>query len=540
MKKRTAKEIWVYGDLRNERLFGLSLKVLAKARVLSESCSGKAAMVLLGSSDLSDNEESVLLKETIALQDASRQSMAHGADFVYVLDDKKMMPPRADVYAKPLAETIQSRAPMLMLFPVTDFGKELAARAARINNAGLIAECLDIQMDNDKVVAKCPSWGGRIMADNTFSDTSGTGYATVMPHAFQEVEAKGDPGIEKAIAIGPVEVPGNIKLLSRTKEPFEEKNLEDADFVVVGGAGLGNAENFGLVRELATALGGEVGATRPPVLLHWVDEERLIGQTGKTVRPRLLISIGTSGAVQYTAGIAEADTIVAINRDQNAPMFEVADYGVVADAKTFLPLFVDKVKQATMRKLADALKDSEDAGAGESFGAKVRKLREAQDWSLESLAGATGESPEFLEKVEQGDMTPPVGFLLRLAGALKIDPATFLSREDKALIRDMRAQAFTKRTQDYSYQTLSPGAENDHLRAFMITIEPKQTHKPVAYKHEGEEFIFVMEGDLQLTVASKTHHLRPGESTHFNSDTPHKLKSISDDQTRCLVVLYTP
>ncbi len=539
-QKSAEKEIWVYGDLRNERLFGLSLKVLAKARALSESSSGKAVMVLMGSSDRPDNDASPLFKETVALQDASKRAIGHGADFVYVLDHKNLMPPRADVYAPPLAAIVQAHAPMLMLFPATDFGKELAARTARINNAGLIAECLDMKMDNDMVVAKCPSWGGQIMADNTFSDTSATGFATVMPHAFQETEAKGEPGIERVIEMDTVDVPRNITLLSCTKELVEERNLEDADCVVVGGAGLGNAESFGLVRELATALGGEVAATRPPVLLHWVDEERLIGQTGKTVRPRLLISIGTSGAVQYTAGITEADTIVAVNRDQNAPIFEVADYGIVADAKTFVPVFVDKVKQTTMRKLADALKDTGDAGEGGSFGAKVRKLREAQDWSLESLAGATGESPEFLEKVEQDEMTPPVGFLLRLAGALKIDPATFLSREDKALIRDMRAQAFTKRTQDYSYQTLSPGAENDHLRAFMITIEPKQTHKPVAYKHEGEEFIFVMEGDLQLTVASKTHHLRPGESIHFNSDTPHKLKSISDDQTRCLVVLYTP
>ena len=539
-KVTKAREIWVYGDLRDERLFGLSLRVLAKARGLAGACSGKAAMVLLGSSVPPQKETSSCFKDALRLKEASNRSVSHGADFVYILDNVHLATPRADISAKPLAEIVRRHEPLLFLFPVTDFGKELAARTARINHAGLIAECIDLEMDNDRVIAKCPSWGGQILADNTFSDASRTGFATVMPHAFQATEVQGDPGIKKALEADSVEVPDNITLLSRTKEVFEEKDLEDADFVVVGGAGLGNAENFGLVRELAIALGGEVGATRPPVLLHWVDEERLIGQTGKIVRPRLLISIGTSGAVQYTAGITESDTIVAVNRDQNAPIFEVADYGVVADAKTFLPLFVDKVKQTTMRKLADALKDSEDAGAGESFGTRVRKLREAQNWSLESLAGATGESPEFLEKVEQDEMTPPVGFLLRLAGALKIDPGTFLSREEKTLIRDMRAQAFIKRTQDYSYQTLSPGAENDHLRAFMITIEPKQTHKPVAYKHEGEEFIFVMEGDLQLTIASKIHHLKPGESIHFNSDTPHKLKSISDEQTRCLVVLYTP
>lgn len=540
MGKGTEREVWVYGDLRDERLFGLSLRVLAKARTLAETCSGKAAMVLLGSSGPPVKDSSSLFKDALGLRDASDRSVSHGADFVYVLNHAHLATPRADIFATPLAKAVKKHQPMLFLFPVTDFAKELAARTARIHHAGLIAECIDLEMDHDRVIARCPSWGGQILADNTFCDASHTGFATVMPHAFQATEARGNPGMVREIEMDRVEVPDNITLLSRTREVFEEKHLEDADFVVVGGAGLGNAENFGLVRELAVALGGEVGATRPPVLLHWVDEERLIGQTGKIVRPRLLISIGTSGAVQFTAGITESETIVAVNRDQNAPIFEVADYGVVADAKTFLPLFLDKVRQTTMRRLADALKDGESAGAGESFGAKVRKLREARDWSLESLAEAIGESPEFLVKVEQDEMTPPVGFLLRLAGALKIDPGTFLSREEKTLIREMRAQAFTKRTQDYSYQTLSPGAENDHLRAFMITIEPKQTHKPVAYKHEGEEFIFVMEGDLQLTIGSKTHHLRPGESVHFNSDTPHKLKSTSEEQTRCLVVLYTP
>jgi len=167
-------------------------------------------------------------------------------------------------------------------------------------------------------------------------------------------------------------------------------------------------------------------------------------------------------------------------------------------------------------------------------------LRESHGWSLEALAEATGQSPDFIEKVEHDEVAPSVSFLLRFASAIKVDPGTFLSREEKTMIRDARAQAFIKRTQNYSYQTLSPGAENDHLRAFMITIEPKQSHKPVAYKHEGEEFIFVMEGDLQLTLGGKVHHMRPGESIHFNSDTPHKLKSISNEQTRCLVVLYTP
>jgi quercetin dioxygenase-like cupin family protein len=121
-----------------------------------------------------------------------------------------------------------------------------------------------------------------------------------------------------------------------------------------------------------------------------------------------------------------------------------------------------------------------------------------------------------------------------------VDPGTFLSDEEKAHIQDKRAQAFTTRTKNYAYQTLTPGAENQHLRGFMITIEAKQAHKPVAYKHEGEEFIYVMEGTLELTLDNKVNNLKAGESMHYNSEIPHKLKNKGNETTRCLVMLYTP
>jgi electron transfer flavoprotein alpha subunit len=312
--------------------------------------------------------------------------------------------------------------------------------------------------------------------------------------------------------------------------------------VAVGGAGLGSAEGFGLVRELAAALGGEVGATRPAVLLHWAGEEHLIGQTGQTVRPRLLISIGTSGAVQYTAGISESELIVAVNRDPHAPIFALADLGIVADARTFLPALIEKVRQARLRRLADALRAGPaltgEGGAG--FGALMQGLRASHGFTIEALAQATGQDPDFIAQVEAGEVTPSVSFLLRLAKALGVDPSAFLTKEEKTVIKDERTRAFVTRTQNYTYQTLTPGAENQHLRGFMIVIEPKQAHKPVAYKHEGEEFVFVMEGELELTVGGKVYELQPGESQHFNSEVPHKLRSLSDEVTRCLVMLYTP
>jgi transcriptional regulator with XRE-family HTH domain len=318
------------------------------------------------------------------------------------------------------------------------------------------------------------------------------------------------------------------------------RKLETAEIVVVGGAGMGSAKAFGKVRDLAAVLGGEVGATRPPVLEHWVDELRLIGQTGKSVAPRLLFSIATSGAVQYTAGIMEADTIVAINRDPGAPIFEVADIGIVADANEFLPKFIERAQRTVMRRLADMLCETDAPGAGgNGFGARLKKLRNGREWSVEALAEATGQTPDFIEQVEADEISPPVSFLLRLAGALGVDPGTFLRKEEQSALRDRRLESYVRRTQNYSYQTLTEGREHDHLRAFMVTIEPHQIHKPVAYKHEGEEFIYVMSGELELTLGSKTRVLKAGEHTHFNSYIPHKLKNLCSDHTRCLVVLYT-
>jgi len=540
MEKDLGTEIWVYVDLRNERFFGFGLNVLAKAHELAGAVSGKAAAVIIGSSADVGPEDLVGPGVCMSLDAAAQDCIGHGADLVYVLDDPRLAVPRADIYATAMADAIRTFSPMLVLFALTDFGRELAARTAKTSNSGLIAHCVDLRNEKGKVVATCPSWGGEIVAEITFFDGVVTGFATVHPHACQAIEVSGEPGTIERVRLDHLETPEGLTLVSSAAEPERHRKLDEAELVVVGGAGLGNADGFGLVRELAAALGGEVGATRPPVLQHWVDEGRLIGQTGKTVRPKLLLSVGTSGAVQYTAGIMESKTIVAINRDQNSPIFQVADLGVVADARTFLPLLTSRVKQVAMRTLADVLSEDKETSARASFGMRVRKLREAHDWSLETLAQATGQSPEFIGQVEDDEVTPPVSFLLSLARALQVDPGTFLREEEKTVIRDQRAQAFIRRTQNYSYQTLTPGAENDHLRAFIITIESKQAHKPVAYKHEGEEFILVMEGDLQLTLGAKVHHLRPGESIHFNSEIPHKLKSLSDEATRCVVVLYTP
>ncbi|MFC1836330.1 FAD-binding protein [Thermodesulfobacteriota bacterium] len=538
----TAKAIWILGDLRTERLWNGSLKVLAKALPLAKEADAPAAMVLMGASDLGKvDQQQIDLTSCMAMDTAADLAAACGAQTVLCIEHEALAVPRTDIHARVLADLVKEREPWLVLMALNDFGRETAAFCAQRCRAGLIADCDELVLKEDQVVGRCPAWGGQILADITLADGRHTAFVTVQPHGVELPADDATPGMIEKIVPDEVEVPNGLELTRRRMEPVEARRLEDARTVVVGGAGLGDMRGFGLVRELAAALGGEVGATRPPVLHHWVEEERLIGQTGKIVRPRLLVSAGTSGAIQYTAGIMEADTIVAINRDPAAPIFHIADIGIVADAGTLLPLLTQQAKQSAMRRLADAacyIGEEETVPKG-GFGAMVRQLREARGWSAEALAQKTGQTPDFIDQVESDQMSPPVGFIMRMAQAMEVDPGTFLSKEEQTAIRDRRAQAFYQRTQNYSYTTLTPDAEESHLRAFMVAIDPQLAHKPVAYKHEGEEFIYVMAGDLEFTLGSKVHRLKSGESIHFNSDVPHKLKSISNEPTKCLVVLYT-
>ncbi|MFC1840644.1 FAD-binding protein [Thermodesulfobacteriota bacterium] len=527
-------DVWVYIDCRNKRHFDASLNVLGAAVELAKSISGKSIALVI------DTEKDEKSGSSLPVESVVQTCMSNGADEVYTIENPHLSSCRADIHAQAISSLVRERSPKIVLFTLSDFGRETASICAVMNDSGLIADCVEFSVEEGKIIAGCPSWGGEIMARLTYTFPGDTGFATVQANAFSPSDQKGNPGRIEKISVEGVQVPGELNSISLGVEKSEHRKLEDADTVVVGGAGVGSLEGFTMVRNLSAAVGGEVGATRPPVLKHWVDEERLIGQTGKTVRPELLISIGASGAVQYTAGIVESGYIVAINRDPDSPIFNVADTGIVADAKAIMPLITSRIKQTVMRDIADTLSIDKNDGGTNGFGEKIRKLRESNNWTVEYLAQQTDQSPDFIEQVEKNEVTPSVSFLLKLSRALDVDPGTFLKEEEKAYIEDQRAQAFIKRTKNYAYQTLTPGAENQHLRGFMITIEPRQAHKPVAYKHEGEEFVFVMEGSLELTLDNKVNYLKTGESMHYNSEIPHKLKNLGNETTRCLVMLYTP
>ncbi|MBW1989946.1 MAG: FAD-binding protein [Deltaproteobacteria bacterium] len=522
--------VLTFADTRTREFFRRSLEVLALGRRVAGEL-GQRVCVLLPGGDV---------PEGLPADEAASSLEAHGADEVLLLSAPGLDPHRADHLAQALAGAKEAESPRLVLLPLNTLCREAAAMAAAKTGSGLIADCAKLSVEDGRVVADCPSWGGRVLARITWSDAGTCGFATVAPGAAVVQEAPGDPGAARELSLA-LSLPGEVEVESRRAAPAEAGDLSEAEVVVAGGAGMGSVEGFGKVRELAAALGGRVGATRPPVLAHWADEDALIGQTGTSVKPKLLVCAGISGAVQFTAGIADAGHVVAVNRDPSAPIFQAADIGVVADAGTFVPLFTEEVKKAVLKDLAEGMQNAREAGGPSGGqGAAVRALREGRGWTQEDLAAATDQTPEFIRRVEQGETSPSVAFLLRLARALGVDPGAFLGAEARAKMADQRSRAFSARTKNYSYQTLTPEAETAHLRAFLVDIEPRQAHKPVAYKHEGEEFIFVLEGALELFLDKKAHVLHQGESKRFNSEIPHKLKSRSDATTRLLVVLYTP
>jgi len=175
-----------------------------------------------------------------------------------------------------------------------------------------------------------------------------------------------------------------------------------------------------------------------------------------------------------------------------------------------------------------------------SFGAKMKQLRKVRKTSLEHLANKTGYSQRYLKEIEEGAAIPPVSAVIQIAKALSIDSGSFLSAEEQAASERRRRESFFKRTQVYSYRTLTPDAETKHMKAFLVTIDPRQDHKMVEYRHEGEEFLYVLKGHVEVMVGENQNLFKQGETLHFDSGIPHKLRNLSDEEAELLVVIYTP
>jgi len=172
------------------------------------------------------------------------------------------------------------------------------------------------------------------------------------------------------------------------------------------------------------------------------------------------------------------------------------------------------------------------------IGKRIKGFRTRKNVTLDQLANETGCSIDYLKEIESGREMPPVGTLLQISRALHIDSGDLLKEEKQARAR--RADAYAKRTQNYAYTTLTPGAEHKHLKAFRIQIEAGQAHKGVGYQHEGEEFVYVLQGDIEVTVGDHVNNLKTGESLHFNSGIQHHMRNVGKKEAELMVVVYNP
>src|SRR4030042_1489043 len=432
------------------------------------------------------------------LEGIAKDYIAYGAHRILLVDHPQLAFYRTDLFTTVISDLIREHEPEIFLVGASEFGKELAARIAKRLGVGLCANCISLGWDEqrERLIASSPTFSGNFLARIVWN-TNRPYMATVSAGIFSErpydKAARGEiVKVEKNLN----EPSSKIRVITSVHEPHQTTKLEDSKVVVVGGRGVKNSEGFNSIRELALLLGG-----------------------------------------------GGAGTVVAVNRDPHAPIFKIADFGVVSDALTFLPVFNMEVKNHLFREITDLYRTQVNTGRDQlsiSFGQRIKKLREDHKMSVVDLAEKTGQPLEYIDQVESDSLTPPVSFLLQLSNALQIDPSHFLTDQEKIQIDGKRQESFAKRTQNYSYRTLTPGAEDKHLRAFMVTIEPREKHKIVEYKHPGEEFIFVYKGELELTLGNKVHHLTQGETIHFDSETKHKLRNIADEKCELMVTLYTP
>jgi electron transfer flavoprotein alpha subunit len=341
-------QIWVFLEQRGGVLHEVGLELLGKARELAEVSGGTVAGVLLGA-------------------DVSRlthQVIAHGADLVLVAENPALEPYRLLPYTALLAQACREHKPSILLFGATAMGLELAPRLAARLNTGLSAHCLDLKLDADgRLLALVPGWGGGVVA-SIKCPAHRPQMATVMPGVMPKVELAGRSGQVIHLIVPPdLDLSGPRVLEAHREEP-KTMPLEKAEVVVAGGFGIGGPEGWKLLNELAGLLGGAMGATRPPVDEGWAAEDQMIGTSGKTVRPRLYIGVGVSGMSHHVVGMDGSEVVVAINTDPKAPLFEVADIGIVGDYREIIPPLLGEIRKRCQ------------AGRGAE---KVEKERKPQD-----------------------------------------------------------------------------------------------------------------------------------------------------------------
>jgi electron transfer flavoprotein alpha subunit len=325
------KDVFVFCETHEGRLRNVALELVTKGRELADKLGEKLVAILIGHE----------------IEEHAQILIRHGADRVLVVDGKIFADYTTDAYTIAMTSLIAPRKPAIVLYGATNNGRDLAPRVAARLSLGLTADCTGLEIDDARqLVQTRPAFGGNIMAE-IISPFTRPQMATVRPNVFKpgepDTSRKGE--VEKVdLEVSPVQV--RTRVLEKVSEIVEGmKSVEEADIIVCSGRGIKDPANLELPRQLAKLLDAAIGGSRPIVDMGWLPPTQQVGQSGRTVCPKLYFALGISGAIQHQIGMASSDIIVAINKDPEAPIFHIADFGIVGDLFTVLPELIAEVKR---------------------------------------------------------------------------------------------------------------------------------------------------------------------------------------------------
>ncbi|MBR1597957.1 MAG: electron transfer flavoprotein subunit alpha/FixB family protein [Lachnospiraceae bacterium] len=341
------KGVYVYAQQVDNEISGIAFELLGKAKELAANLDTDVTAVLIGS----------------GVKGLADSLAEYGADKVIVVDDPELKDYRTEPYTHALASVINEYKPDIMLVGATAIGRDLGPRVSARVQTGLTADCTVLEIGDfplnpipnqeqkhNQLLMTRPAFGGNTIATIACPNNRPQ-MATVRPGVMQKIAPISGAKAE-VIEFNPGFTPDSkyVEILEVVKSVKETVDIQAAKILVSGGRGVGSEENFKLLRDLADAIGGEVSCSRAVVENGWLSQDHQVGQTGKTVRPNVYFAIGISGAIQHVAGMEESDVIIAINKDEDAPIFDVADYGIVGDLNKIVPQLTEAIKAEIANK----------------------------------------------------------------------------------------------------------------------------------------------------------------------------------------------
>lgn len=331
MDKTQYKDVYVFAEQREGVIQNVAFELLGKARELADQLNQKVVAVLAGS----------------GIKGKAKELIAYGADSVLCVDAPELKQYITEPYAQAVTQIIRERKPSILLIGATTIGRDLGPRLSARLETGLTADCtgLDISEEGDLLMTR-PAFGGNLMATIICKEHRPQ-MSTVRPGVMRMGAAhEKREGTVEDIAVHFDASKFKVRILEVVKEQRNLIDITEAKVLVSGGRGVGNTEGFKMLEDMAGTIGAEVSSSRAMVDAGIMTHDRQVGQTGKTVRPNLYFAMGISGAIQHLAGMEESDYIIAVNKDKYAPIFQVADLGIVGDVRKIVPLLTEKLKNA--------------------------------------------------------------------------------------------------------------------------------------------------------------------------------------------------